>query len=877
MEKYTPLLGLANNPSDHDAPDGQLSNVLNLIPEDDALKPITQGGISQGDTPLFTLDDTTCSIVYKHIGDGFLNYILLCGDGIYYRNDSMQEGEKQEIDQDIPQGVQLQAVNSIGKILVLYCADKTYYMYWKDYGYYSVGDFSCSVTVKSSPDGIRRTSGNDDYIQADLSDNPITVSGGNISDKESRELFNALVAKMNRFIDENDSKHIVRGTRLAVVAIRLYDESYIAVTDPFFLAPEKADNLTNMNLTVQNSGGLKIQKVIARLFGAFHDVRVTLNSQVDNEVLSNIVNGATLFMTLPIDTWEIDVPHSVQHDTNNDTYSMTFGRLSENDIYRKIEDVSFFRSIDFSLNDLHTGQDLQVENVLGSEEAISLADFRRTTMMAGLSYNYNNRVHVSGVSTDHGYVLSTNVRYILPKATGTQQLQGLFLGNYVDAQSVVQTDYVQLYKCRAKAIVTFDDDSTIYTEGYIGWPLPPIVSYPSRLAKKIDLYFILDGNYKKKTYTLNKSTNFGMSYSLNISANALREFIFNHTTESITQQEYEAITGSSLANDKKNNIIRWSEAENPFIFPVKNYVNVGVADVVGMATSTQPISEGQFGTAPLYVFTKDATWALSVNDTGGYDARQPATRDVISNKGSITPIDDSVLFITERGIMQIRGTTSVCISEALDGVPFYFYDAPRAADVYGGADYITYVDFKAEYLPEASMAYDYANQRLVVFNPRYDYAYVYSIKSGMWGAVENYYSSSFSSYPDNIAVIIDYQNEQLLAVKANTKTENKLSGNVNVFACTRPLQLDAPFSYKTIRTAILRGYFDRSHLATVLYGSNDLHHWFLVNDSADSYLRGRMGSPWKYFRLAFVGGIAGTESVSGIHADYFVRWNNQLR
>ena len=63
----------------------------------------------------------------------------------------------------------------------------------------------------------------------------------------------------------------------------------------------------------------------------------------------------------------------------------------------------------------------------------------------------------------------------------------------------------------------------------------------------------------------------------------------------------------------------------------------------------------------------------------------------------------------------------------------------------------------------------------------------------------------------------------------------------------------------------------------VLYGSNDLFHWYLIKSSVDKYLRGMMGSPYKYFRIALIGSLLPDESISGMSADFTERWQNKLR
>ena len=49
------------------------------------------------------------------------------------------------------------------------------------------------------------------------------------------------------------------------------------------------------------------------------------------------------------------------------------------------------------------------------------------------------------------------------------------------------------------------------------------------------------------------------------------------------------------------------------------------------------------------------------------------------------------------------------------------------------------------------MIYDYYDSRIIVFNHNYTYAYVYSLKSNMWGTMHNVFNKRVSIYPESYA------------------------------------------------------------------------------------------------------------------------------
>lgn len=936
MEKYTPLTTLATNPSNFDAPDGQLASCVNLICEDGALRPVYMP-----DDEEFLVGNSSCTILYTHVGSDFKNYIIFCevadGDSNqhFFYISAKEVIPYSETDfrhpLSVPDSIDYKDggnVASIGTVLVISSRRGTIRFFWDGNNYERIGNFTYDLAVTSmklnildngsfSPDGNKSFG-----VTASLEDNPISVTQGRISDSESVEIYNALVAKLNSLIAEDDSRHIFRGTSFGVVALQMYDTSYIAISDPFILAPRLADGLDNCTVTgVVRDEQSVLTSVSAGLAVAKYRISVNMGlSSGISPALKKLISGAVVFVTRPVETWKTDEVHTITSLPGDNQYQLKYKKKSEEDLYKEIDSLSFFRSTFIPLKGLEAGSpSYLLETVTGAEEHLSLADFRRTTFNAGVSFVYNNRLHIADISKDYSSVLSIAPMFVLPayeqpegssdplNGTEGQMLSKLVYGWFINGS------YASMFQAPAKAVVTFNDGKAILLIGYVPWPLPPMVTFPDGNAEHLSLYVDLSSykppiqpnlnypDYINVELDLRQSQGFGMAYHLFLDDK--REFRFIQDTEynSISVDMYNDVDSDyqqEHADDtpeRTNNLLRYSEAENPFVFPVNNYVAVGSADIVAMATSTQPISEGQFGVAPLYVFTTDATWALSVNDDGRYSAQQPATRDVIINARSVTSIDNAVLFATERGIMLIQGNKATCISEALDGSVFSFCDqmgyriSSRLMEKTLNPPHTTYDDariwylwqvvgrrdFKESYLPYARMAYDYASQRLVVFKPDEVYAYVYSFKSGMWGAAENTIHDVVPDYPVMRAVINGYN-----GLHYGTKVEvgTWVDLEPRVFAATRPFKLGEPFSFKTIKSIILRGdFYPRNTIVTALFGSNDLSSWQLVNSSADHKLRGKLGNPYKYYILAFGGMLEGSHGISGFHTDYFVRWNNQIR
>ena len=321
------------------------------------------------------------------------------------------------------------------------------------------------------------------------------------------------------------------------------------------------------------------------------------------------------------------------------------------------------------------------------------------------------------------------------------------------------------------------------------------------------------------------------------------------------------------------NKIYISDVDNPFRFPVENIITLGCGRVFNICSSAKALSQGQFGQFPLYAFTDDGIWALEISPTGTIIARQPITRDVCINPDGIAQIDSAVLFPTDRGIMLISGSNATCISEAInDDMPFDISTLPHLSELHTSLGHITCsclpVQSFTKFLCGCSMIYDYPHQRIIVYNREYTYAYVFSLKTKMWGMKYSTIDYNINSYPQALAVTNDGKMVNF------AETDGEAVGGLLV---TRPLKLDAADVLKTVDTIIQRGNFRKGHVQSVVYGSRDLYNWSLVWSSKDHFLRGFRGTPYKYFRIALLCNLAEDESIYGATVQYDTRKTNKPR
>lgn len=904
--------GLTNSPSDYDCQDGELATCLNLINEDGALHPIHQPVVAE---PNITLPNNSCSIRYvhnvTHANKNHSHYIVNCTNSSpysWYWTEKGGDGTPHELNLG---DFKVNSVTAIGNIICFVGDKNILYAFWnKDsYNIFNKNAFNYTFSVTNTSgvevDAIAQLGddfqgcfwtssfGSQDY------DNLIfegTKPNG------TKTIWNAIDSMINKAMSENGNtyfKYLVFG----VVALRLYDGTYSNISNLFVLCPK--DNLNNSfyynsdKETIKNTEYYKF----VRASGYIHRHRI--NVQLDLTGIEDFVQGVDVFLTKGTDFLYLDKGYdATSTETVNNLKkrkgTITFERLKKSSLYREFDNLTFYHSIYITKEDL--GKDIDLLNVQGTEEPLSLADMGRTSIGSSCAIAYNNRLHLANIQNYINDIFSPNPIYKFElNSSGTYfpvEKINTILGNYMDVPLTDEGWYDLEKQSSDTAEVIAIIDNKYYYKATVQYPLNPIFVVPFQDAKSVKLYIKHKGKLMDeigfRNINLHQSETFGMSYYIFNAENGIFSFMQKYELSNnggvLTRRQGDTFTSTSSnfydeASQKCDSdgakieqlasLIKVSEAENPLVFPAKNSVQVGSSVISALAANTRPISEGQFGDAPLYAFTDEGVWVLMLGEEGTYVARQPANREICSNPDGILQIDDAVLYPTNRGIMMQQGRNSICITDQLDGYPFNFMEMKYAKQIIATNETesgeISYIRFK-DYLKSADMIYDYYNNRIIVFNPNQAYAYVYSLKSKMWGAMKNVFNKRVNIYPESYA----------------TNKEGKILNvyveepyfNTPYFLCSRPLTISDKEVYKTIFTCIARGYFRKEingKCAMVLYGSNNLFDWYLIKTSVNEYLRGIAGSPYKYFRVALIGNLATNESISGLSAEFQERLQNKLR
>lgn len=879
MNKEIRYSGYTAQPSDYEALDGQLSLAINLINEDGAITPIL-GPRHLFKMPLNTVYDGTdtpapqpddCFI--HTLSDGHKHLLVRYGDMLLYTPvdpsedsalkvpDSLADWKECHINGTIGSNARYTA---LGNILVIATDSRLIRLQFVDGDYVDVGEMpmpavSFYLTNKLAEypeDGmpmIIRWQGAPLYEP----EGPGYV----VYDKdEAADYENALIGGFNSLVAQESNKGRFTQPFLAQAALRLYDGSLYPVSEPQLCLPASAYS-PFINAHIQEStpaelvghvqaNSCKLTVRVGKIDDAWKDKIIDLEIFVSRPVYTYSQSGKIKFRVRktaaqPSLFLQGLVSSYYERDDRGKIKDGEYFNLpyrTEKEITDEIKTTAqLYKVFSITRDELlenmgsATAADFDVdikEGVLLSLPARpSLPVLSHTTycpIAGGFPFVYNARLHIA------------NFRQKPPRGFTSGSMAYVFLRN-ADGRRIV---------IHARCNILFSDKGPLYAY----FPHPDayqIICVKDDLAWRLPLvtHDFLDG-------ALFMADSFSQAIP-SVPFSSLRD-------ECTPTQDNDTLKPSA---------IYVSQVNNPFIFPASLALNVGSAPVLALSSAVKALSQGQFGQFPLYAFTSQGVWALSLSSDGSYSARQPITRDVCSNPRAVTQLESAVIFPTARGIMLLSGSQTQCITDAINAKdPFDVLQLPGMAKLHSMLGHEADTCLPAapflEFISECGMLYDYVHQRVIVYNPKYTYAYVFSLKSKQWGMTYSTIAAGINSYPEALAVD---RNGALLNFSS-------LEGEETTgLLLTRPLKLDTPDLLKTLHTVIQRGHFRKGHVQSVLYASRDLVNWHLIWSSRDHFLRGFHGTPYKYFRIALLLRLAPGESLSGASLHFTPRLNNHPR
>lgn len=904
MIKDIKFNGYTAQPSDYSCPDGDLSLSLNGIPDNGTFQPVFPPKV------VLSLADGE-DVVYIHKTTNFTHYIVYTASSGAIKAINAKDTTKTYA---LPAIQKVLQVTAVGNTLVVLTEDGMHYILWKGEteGYLNLGTHLPELPISFGLQGeMVRT---DEFnISFDA------INEGNIwdefSDSNKTRITSQVLAKVNKFIADksvNAGKFIY--PFLVRYAYRLFDGSLTMHSAPVLMIC--SSDLAPQVAWSHIKGKGKYTDATLRVICAVHslDYAVILPARIEQlKLWKDIVRSVDIFISKPIYTYDQNgqctkfsqvsdsdcycVCKHTNQTADTTKYPIRYQKRSFSSMYaftfdptnftysgarliipkRSVEDVKadirscsqFFLLESIKIDELKSERTLipvekdYLQSLVNREQMTDDYD-SHDTIIPKYAFAYNQRINIANIrkSLYNGYNLGAMTCYT----------DG-YVAHYSDAEPTFMDDK------RSFGVFFFikQDGRDIVVQGesfQMGYDTPFLfLYYPNVNAYKAVL---VEWNYFSNVYEVTMEAHTALNGAFYFSG-------WDNPTKN------GSVPAASSADDMMIDVpnkIYTSAVNDPYFFPLAGINTVGTGTIVGISSAARALSQGQFGQFPLYCFSSDGIWALEVGSDGFYKARQPISRDVCTNPDSITQMDSSVVFVTDRGIMHISGSSTECLSDILDTeTPFDISSLPHAADIINvfnecladnekqgnlqfPADF-TLKPFRT-FLAGCRIAYDYTHQHIIVFNQDFNYAYVYSMRSQAWGMMVMLHkmSHTVNSYPDAMAMDADHR---LVNFSEYATTAEAF------LLITRPLKLEAPDIQKTVDTIIQRGVFPNGSVAQVLYGSRDMYHWQLVWSSADHYLRGFAGTPYKYYRIAVIGSLREGDSLYGSSIQFTPRLTDQPR
>ncbi|MCH5225056.1 MAG: hypothetical protein J1D77_03615 [Muribaculaceae bacterium] len=941
MIKDINFSGFSTNPSDHEAPDGDLACALNLIPEDGALHTINKPRL------ILAFQSTNLAVLFIHKNDSSTRYIVTDGQklNLWWCQDSDTPISQDDLHPFASLSSPVKKIQAIGNTLIVLSHSGLNYFLWKNkiQDYIFLGNHlpECNLTFGLQAEMAISDSFTASFDEVSWND---LYNNHDFSDECKHRFSDAVIGNINKFIAEKASE---KGKFIfpffVRYAYRLYDGSLFMHSSPILMPA--TFSVAPFVLHENNPSGPSSSKVSSftlRVAAPVFNLDVALanasDNAIDNDLWSDIISSVDVFISSPIFTFDQNATLSPSdailspafYDSQlSKNQAFFYGKASSQMDYQPESETDNLNAYCFhSVSEFFKGFVLQNDNAYSIPSfGIKIPGFDPADYYDKLRSVANfyliKSLKLSEISSQRSiidipgsYLSSLSSREAMSDDYQTHLiLQPDFIHTYNSRLHLANVNTIFPQNFNLGAALCFSDFMNMEVKGFVylnidgkeivlGSDNTLQVSrrdrflwffYPHPAAFKLVLQ--INDNSSSKFYEIPMQ-----EHSFLWGAFASVDLSFHPYW---VPDNYEKNLNPPLVSDLSQrtvslpNRLFTSEINNPFFFPVQNIVAIGAGRILALESAARPLSQGQFGQFPLYAFTDEGVWALEISTSGTYSARQPITRDVILNPEAICPIDSAVIFATSRGLMIIQGAQVSTISEKIsDNFPFNILSLPNILEILSKNSYqlweelfhintqvyptttLPYPPSFPSILNNCRITYDYPNQRIFLFNP--------SFEGGISGKAAFSFVFSLKSKQWAIASLklnstVNSYPDAMVMTK-NGQLVNLSSSPENIdeilapqFFVSRPLKLDNPNTLKTVDTFILRGLFRPSAIKTILYASRDLLNWHIVKSSSSHEIRNFSGSPYKYFRIVIIADLKADESISSASFSFSPRFTRLLR
>ena len=871
--------GITNSPSDLLCSDGELAECVNLEVKDGELVP--------AEMPVkmcVSMDEDEVLVLVHNIKSYGKNYFTIT-NGVL-KCFRIENGEKEYYAVSVEVG-DIKSIRSLGNTVVAYSASTPHYLVFSDGLYKYLGTTLPNINLSFDLEGKMVVS---DTFEVDVSSLDDDKTPDMTLDENVEKATNQIIPMVNKFIaEESEEKGLFIYPFFVRYAYRLYDGTYVMQSSPVLMMP---------STTMAPICGYLARQESRPPFHTFiaavpSKLKIMKNSPgVKFSDWSDVISSVVIFVSAPIRTYDqegeiksvtfttgespslsscfygrmtndktdqnqVERKHKIEEKldvVDNKPSSRVLWELPQKDIGDILSEISgcslFYRYAAYSPSFWEkttsvtvTPEDTGVNPVMDivSQERLEDDYMTHDILVPESSFVYNSRLNISNIK-----------RRLFKGYSAIALAQG---GEYyVTTQGYY---YVYTYIKTLSGTVIVKSEASYRTFEMYGVYL----YYPDTDAYKMVIHDVDRNRYAEVPLTEHSGLN--------------GAFYFDGFNDLVFKDGDPGIEETDLQEEYLPNKLFTSEVNNPFRFPLSGVNTIGNGEILGISAVTRPISQGQFGEYPLIVFCTDGNFALKVDSYGFYSGISPIQEDVVLDGGKITPMENSVVLITKKGIMLTSGNEMTQIAVNLNGGNFntrLLEGLGTSNTKIGSLVEKAYEDEGfMSYLYGSKMAYDYASDRLIIYNPDKNFSYIYHFSNatvtkmilGEPGGI----LTSVIDYPDTILqdksgnLYSVYEKEDI-----NSKADKQLG-----FVITRPLKFGNAASLKSIKQILnLWSKINAdSSVRYLIYGSNDNQKYYKIQS--------RFGKPYKYYRIAIYTDMLPKEALSGTVLTVDERRTNKLR
>jgi len=915
--KQIQLRGISRVPSDRASADGGCAESLNVHLEQGETAPtIPPKDIS---TSIFG-ENTRSRIKFVHKMRGITNYIGVRHDSTNHNYkfaaygtslaggmDNM--GNAVTVNDDAEPGM----FSSVGNTLVAYAAGRPYYFLFKDGAYVYLGSSipKPMIEISSLKTDNRYASAN---IEGDYLKETDDSDDWNAAATPGDEHYTDLITTMNNVWDsikigigEARAAGIFVAPFFIRYALRLYDGSYIYTSSPFLCGASESQNWVRTLLS---------QSTDQIMATTFHNCfRVYLHGSLLTGNWSDIVKSIDFFASTPVYapameagylymTQQGEVIYNKMGDSERDA-TIREEVVSKGQFY-KIKSIELTDSVEMAKLSAGTLRLDNADNISGDTLLTQdnmpdgYRDGEQYVPVAGVQ-NFNSRLMLIGATEtlsrgdmflngqmatgDWENSLSGRSSFVLrfkivDSATG---LSHYVLANYYNNSNDIYVSYFNKVDTSVGLQYGNVSGSTgqFKKSDAYAW-----ICYPDTRCTQVEVY--CSANVQGKVIPMEPHPYLNCSFAFLGLGVALR----NPGSQYANISKPSSYTEDRVIN--ADNKLMLSEFENPFLFPAGNIITFP-DKLIGAATTSVPLSEGQLGDYNMYVFTEGGIKVLIPTAEGTFAATMahPNLTRHVALPGTILGIEQAVLFITERGVMLLSGNAVTELSREMNGTPFVLNGASGSSlyairqSLVNNATWQPLLgatidsDTFMAFMRSAKPAYDFNGARFIFFSTSKQYQYEYRLETRTWhkfrASVIN--PDILNSYPDclvswspnvtptvlNFSTILN--DASILSDTPGTSgAEPQPTPGIIV---TRPFDLGEPDIRKAIRDIRVRGRFNRNDVQYILLGSFDNISW--------NWVKTLHGGSYKFYRMIILANLMAMERITWIDVEYDSRFTNRLR